>query len=376
VEDCRFVVTGPSQSGKSTLLSIAVSLFFQKLQLASETLNYLIVPFNWYLHQIYLDDQQKLYGLIVATTLNALRAARVELIPVIAVLHQWFLSILTIPGLPPLPRSVAHFPKFPQAVVFDIGKKIHASWHRKEGNAETGGKEELSGKTTTLPRKDEKEPFQLFLIEIVKLPLNLAAAFGFKTAVLVFDHFDAAAYEIEPGEHFTTSRSPVNLFSILWQSIQGSPFFVSSQDDEELLKLFRREKGEDYKQLSTERLIVHKGERELIVPQLQIHVSIDMCRGCPAYCAMFERVCDMAAEAQERAAVKSQFSRLKSVVDISRNLMLKQEFIRLCLLLAAADTDGRFHEDKMNQMMALQDFNVRVRRTSQKEEADAEKVEA
>jgi hypothetical protein len=315
------VIVGPSQSGKSTLLSIAVSLFYQKLQLASETQNYLIVPFNWYLHQIYLDDHQKLYGLIVATTLNALRAARVELIPVINVLHQWFLSILTIPGLAPLPRSVTHFPKFPHNVVFDIGKKIHACWHRKDTSS-TSEKEDSASRTTTLPRRDDKEPFQLFLTEIAKLPSNLAAAFGFQTAVPVFDHFDASAYEIEPGEHFATSRTPVNLFSVLWQTIQGSPFFVSSQDDEELLKLFRRENIHEYRQISTERLIDAKAERELIVPQLQICVGIEMCRGCPAYCSMFQRVCDLAAEAHDKAAVKSQFSRLKSVVDISRNVML------------------------------------------------------
>ena len=76
---------------------------------------------------------------------------------------------------------------------------------------------------------------------------------------------------------------------------------------------------------------------------------------------MFQRVCGLASESMERAAVKSQYSRLKSVVDISRNEMLKQEFIRLCLLLAAADTDNHFDEERMNDLMSLPDFNVRVR---------------
>jgi ABC-type lipoprotein export system ATPase subunit len=40
-EGCRFVVMGTSHSGKSTLLSLAVSLFFQKLQLSSEIHSYL-----------------------------------------------------------------------------------------------------------------------------------------------------------------------------------------------------------------------------------------------------------------------------------------------------------------------------------------------
>jgi hypothetical protein len=141
----------------------------------------------------------------------------------------------------------------------------------------------------------------------------------------------------------------------------------SSQDDEELIKFLRQEGIVDYTQLSTERLVNRKGERELVVPELPLSITIDFCRGCPGYIAMFEKVCDLAADAQEKAAIKSQFSRLRSVVDISRAVMLKQEFIRLCLNLAAADKDKQFPEDKMNVMMSGDDFTIRVRQTAPKE---------
>jgi hypothetical protein len=45
-EDCRFVITGPRESGKSTHLSIFTSIFYQKVQLSNASRRYLVVPFN------------------------------------------------------------------------------------------------------------------------------------------------------------------------------------------------------------------------------------------------------------------------------------------------------------------------------------------
>jgi hypothetical protein len=65
-------------------------------------------------------------------------------------------------------------------------------------------------------------------------------------------------------------------------------------------------------------------------------------------------------EVQQKASIKSRFAKLKSVVDVSRNEILKQEFVRLVLLLAAADVDGQSNEVRMNQVMQLPDYTVKV----------------
>ena len=57
--DCRFVIVGPSKSGKSTLLNSLVMMFYQKLQISGEASNYLVFPLNWSLYTIFLEDITK-----------------------------------------------------------------------------------------------------------------------------------------------------------------------------------------------------------------------------------------------------------------------------------------------------------------------------
>ncbi|OHT10577.1 hypothetical protein TRFO_20071 [Tritrichomonas foetus] len=334
-EDCRFIITGPSQSGKSTLLHIAASLFFNKLQLAGETIHFLMFPLNWLLHQIYIDDVVKLYHLFVKTTLDMLQICRLEFIPLMQSLTNWLFNLITIPGLPAMPPTLSHFPDFPVHELNELGKRIHNTWFREDG-------------------------FHDFVEEIVNFPNNLAKIFGFISAIYVYDHFDACGYQINvPVEQFPAPyQEPVNLSELICDSLKGCPFFIASQNDGDFFNIFS---VQEFHQLSTERLIASKGERELVVLQAKVLITMDMCRGCPAYCALFNHVCDLAAEVTRRAALKSQFSKLKSVVDIARNEQLKQEFIRMCILLGAADTDGHFDENKMNELMSMPEISIRVR---------------
>jgi hypothetical protein len=352
-EAYRFVITGPSQSGRSTLLSILVWLFYQKLQVASESANYLIVPFNWCLHKIDQDGIPKLFEIVVSHTLNALRAARPEVIPIINILQQWFLSLMTTQTFPILmiPQTRQSDPLWYKGIV-GIGKHIHHYWNKKDTVWAAGPIQKA--------KRREDNNFSLFLCEICALPHRIARVFDFKDAVLVYDHLDVASFEFDPVEHFPDSQEPVSLFFVLWNAAKQGPFFISSRNDEQLLRLCRLFSVEDYIQLSTERLVQANEERHLMVPQLELKLNIDMCRGCPAYIALYEKVLAMALECQERAAVKSQYSRLRSVVDISRGEILRQELVRMAVLLANADTGENFDEGTINALIGLADFTVKI----------------
>ena len=333
-EEIRFAITGPSQSGKSTLLFSALSLFFQKLLITNETSNYLLFPVNWLLQQLYLDDLNKIYALFISTALKMLRNARMEFIPIMVPFKQWLLSLINHQVLSPLPPQIVHYTSFPHDAVMSIGKAIHDAWSKPN-------------------------QFKQFLREVINFPNHLAKAFGFKSAVYIFDHFDLCGYQISPSDPFTTeNQNSVALSEIVCEAINSCPFFVASQSDVDFFNCFSIQ---DYRQLSTERIISVEGnEKELQVQQPSLILNIEHCRGCPAYCAMFQRLCDLAEDAAQRVAFKSQFTKLKSVVDISRNELLKQEFIRLCILLGGEDTDGIFTEEIMNDMIISPELTIRV----------------
>jgi hypothetical protein len=49
------------------------------------------------------------------------------------------------------------------------------------------------------------------------------------------------------------------------------------------------------------------------------------CRGCPAFCAAFDRMVLLIEEAQEKMVFKNLFSLIKSVNDIYRNELLENK---------------------------------------------------
>jgi hypothetical protein len=113
LSDARFVITGPTQSGKSTLLEIAVRLFLQKLQLCGDSGGYLFVIVNWKLHEDLVDDLFQLYLVVVKATLNGLRCSKMEMIPVLDDVLRWFASLLGSRAFPPMPVRLRDFRGFP-----------------------------------------------------------------------------------------------------------------------------------------------------------------------------------------------------------------------------------------------------------------------
>ena len=333
VSECRFCFLGPYQSGKSTLLEMAVLLFFQKLQLCAESHKYLIVPINWKLQQIVIDDLSKVFTAYAVTTIQALKAARPKMYPIVDELQRWFLSLMPLKGFPPLPPGVRDFDDFPVEPFTSFAQQIHKAWNKKSG-------------------------LRNFVELMTRIPQRFANIFGFEDAVLVYDHFDASGFMLEDRDRFPES-DPVSLAEILSASLEECPFFVASLNDEEFHSLFQ---VDNCQQFSTERIITKAADGDIIVTSPALTVKMEMCQGCPGYCALYRRVYDMAQKAHDHMAIKlpSQ-TRFKSVVDCTRRNIVMQEFMRLCLLLEGIKDENLFDRTIMNELAAKREFEVRVR---------------
>lgn len=333
VSECRFCFCGPYQSGKSTILEMAVLLFFQKLQLCAESHKYLIIPINWKLQQIVIDDLAKLFSVFAITTIQALKASRPNMYPIIDDLQRWFLSLVTLKGFPPLPPSVRNFDDFPIDQLTGFSQQLHKAWNSKSG-------------------------LRNFITHMTSIPQRFANIFGFEDAVCVYDHFDACGYMLEDKTKFPDSE-PVSLAEILSASLDECPFFVASLNDEEFASLFH---AENYQQFSTERIITKATDGDIIVTSPALTVKMEMCNGCPGYCALYRRVYDMAQKAYDHMAIRLPAqTRFKSVVDCTRRNIVMQEFMRLCLLLEGIKDENIFDRSIMNDLAARSEFEVRVR---------------
>jgi hypothetical protein len=100
--------------------------------------------------------------------------------------------------------------------------------------------------------------------------------------------------------------------------------------------------------------------RQLFVAESQFSLNISVCRGFPGYCALYQRLCELAREATEDRILKSQLSRLKSIVDITRRDLVKQELLRVFLLFATTDPDGLFDSETMNKLSRAQELVVMI----------------
>ncbi|OHS93530.1 hypothetical protein TRFO_11739 [Tritrichomonas foetus] len=326
VEFCKFTITGPPQSGKTTLLSQAALIFYQKLLITRVAQKYLMVPINWKILQGIVNDIPKLYNFYIKVTLSALKAVRLDLIPILPTLQKWFESIIVMKSFGNFPPLIQEYTKFPHQKVMEYGRKIHNSWLAEN-------------------------KFHEFLSLITEMPTHIASAFELSGAVFIMDHFDCCGYQI------TKDGETLDLGHYVSLSISNSPFFVASQDDHDFFNVFEVEK---HKTITTTGIITDVEEKSIIISNPNIELKLDMLKGCPGYYATYFRLCDIIDRSNDKIAIKRpNLTPFKSVVDINRQVVAKQELLRFCLILESAQDSEMFDAGKMNQLM-VQDFEARV----------------
>jgi hypothetical protein len=308
LSDCRFAIVGPHESGKSTMLNIAVTLFFQRLLLSGDLKEYVIVPINWQNHSFVFDNLRDLYSLYVKVTLQGLKITNMKYFVILEDFRHWLLSLITVRGFPLLSAQIRRFQNFPVGPIVRFGREIYESWNSRGG-------------------------LESFVRNTVRMPTIIAQTLGLSGAVYVFDHFDAAGFLIEDEDHFPES-SPVDFPRVLCDALCTSPFFIASQQDSEFTELFTLDNSIT---LSTERLIKNLSIGEIAIRDLGITLNFQMCHGCPGYCSRYVRLLDLVEKSQRNRAVKGRASQHKAVVDISRAQAIKHELIKLYLLFREAN---------------------------------------
>lgn len=342
IEFCKFVITGPTQSGKSTLLYFASMLFYQKLQIAKQAQNYLIFPINWRLHLDIIDNLPKLYQFYLQSTLIAIKGVKLEILPILPELQKWFENLIIMKSFVNFPPNVVKLDRINLEVLRQYGKRVQDSFLSKNGP------EEFASLITTMPNV-------------------FAEALGLQGAIYIMDHFDCCAYQVEK------DGKECDLSHFVCQSIEKSPFFLATKNDYDFYNIFEIQK---YKQWSTTGIInTNSYSHAIVISEPTIEITLDMCQGCPGYCNTFLRLIEMINESKNKMGIKRpNLVPYQSVTDICRRTYIKNEIIRFSVLIGGSEANV-IDSDKMNQLM-MKDFDFMVRESQEPEEFQEEYQES
>ena len=335
VDDIKLLITGPERSGKSTILNFLSSIAIQKLIISGDIKNYLVCAINWYQYQSYAGDLTKLFDIFLEATLEGVKASHMEFMPVLPTLQQWLIAARTNPSLPMLPPVLQNFPGFPYKDIQRLGQRINQTYNKKD-------------------------KMKQFITECVELPFRISQCFGFRSVLHVFDHFDLTGYIIQPSGHFSSSEEQVLLSEQICQVFETCPFIAASLNDNDLFKVFTVNK---YRNFTTERIITSDdSQQKIAVKDPVLTLTYDMCRGCPAYCAMYNRIVELAQSEIDNRIVKQSYHKIESSIDFTRRVMVKQELGRLFSLLLQDDEGNSksLNAAEINRLLSMDEVFVEL----------------
>ena len=198
-ENWRFVVDGPSHSGKSTMLGLFSKEAVQSLASCGQLQNMFVFAVNWEAATQRLTDIFSLYDYIAAHTIFHLMWQCPRIFTVAQSLLNWLLSIPTGSIPPTLPLNVVNLPLFPVTQVEVFAKKMFTAL------------------------KDTDDP-EALVRELVSLPSAFAGCFGYSRFLFVYDHLDLCNMDVGVSED---SENPVCILDAIIAMLSDNLFFFS-----------------------------------------------------------------------------------------------------------------------------------------------------
>jgi hypothetical protein len=346
ISDVQFVIGGPRQSGKTTLLYLFASVLCRRLQVSAEASQYLLFPLNCELHTLDWTDPQRLLRLILRTTFEAVEYSSLKILPYLDEIRRWFMLSVFGSSIP-IPDALESVPGINANALATLARETRARFQEDRD-----------------AKSQEKDSLELFVEAVFAFPGNFARAVGLKDVIFIIDAFEYTDTVIEPAPgKFSRSLRPVRINEVLSKQLAGSPFLVSMKNEQDFFESFA---VPDASFISTEGLIPLEQDDEIQVrdvstlsadpPGLRIRASD--CAGYPGYVARFTRLMDLIEAHREKAAIPSPFAPVRTAVDISRLKIIRHELLILAGLLIESGT-GTIQEGAKKAIGEPQNITVK-----------------
>ncbi|OHT01965.1 hypothetical protein TRFO_31035 [Tritrichomonas foetus] len=208
----KIAVTGPSNSGKSTLLSVISNQLLLELIASGDWKQTFVFPVDVSLFVPLFDDFGSLYTHIVQLTISLLAAQRPLLVPYTESLIHAFQTVVT--GVPLLPKPFLLDEDFRLIIpaVQQLLDIITQCW--RDSTAMTS-----------------------FAVNIFMFPYFLSTIFGFKKFIIIADHFDLSDVTKIPGPPFVDSTENIFISEVFKFALNESSYIVAGKNSSSLLDL-------------------------------------------------------------------------------------------------------------------------------------------
>jgi hypothetical protein len=320
LSELQFVIGGPRQSGKTTLLYLMSSVLCRRLQVSDDFSQYLLFPLNCELSALDFTDPQRLLRLFLRTTFEAIEYSSLRVLPYLDELRKWFTVSVFGSSIPP-PRELRGWKGV------DV-EGLAALARDTKGRLQ----EDRDAKS------QEDDSLHLFLKAVAAFPGDFARAVGLKGAIFIIDAFDHSSVVIEPGPGvFPRSLRAVCLSDVLSAELLRCPFIVSMKSEQLFFECFG---VADAVLIGTDSIVPIAQNDEIEVRDAGIRIRVSDCGGHPGFVARFYHIAELAEAHRYRAAIPSPYAAVRAVSDISRLKTIAYELSTLLGLLEETGAEG------------------------------------
>ena len=348
INDVRFVITGPKQSGKTTLLYTLSRLLFRKIQVSDEASSYLVFPINFEFQTLDLSNHNTFLRLFVRVLFDSLEYSNMAFIPYLQQLKKWF--IMTVYGTQmQFPNGITQLGNVNKDALNSIAKGLNAAL---KGTGVHG--------------------LENFIQKVCSLPDEFAKALGFHGVLFLLDSFEYCDFFFYPGESFPESLKPVSLAQSLSNVLSNSLYIISLKDEEHFMECFSCDNAA---LIDTEGFLGNLiAPYEIVVRQPPFTLKFEDCLGCSGYIAAFDNIVHHGLSIRENTET-SHYATLRTSADFARSKVVKQELSRFCQLLYKAGNTN-ITKDLLNNLVNAETISISIINKEPNEEEEDQEEES
>ena len=290
LQDIQYIYTGPTNTGKSSLLYETALNLFKKITISDMEDKVLFVPLNFSLFDF--SNPIHIYRSITEAIARSLSYCFVQITPFYKEITKAFDDVLKDPGVPLLPPQLASIPNLSLPKFTKCLKTVYKAYHSRTG-------------------------LEDFVKSTLYLPISIAQAFGL-TPFFLIDNLSKCCVTLSNIKIFPDSMSEVSIEGIVRDILNQCPYIAANQD------AFHLETTD----ISLQKIVELKDIKSISCVNPVLSLSVDDCNGYPGYIDQYLSIVNDISNFAEKQ-VESNYSKAMASVDKSRMIMIKAKINKL-----------------------------------------------